>query len=108
MRTRSLATNYSGIAAKAIMLVVLALAAQAGTGQTVSFAPVCAARDLEAVTLIEQRGQGEEMASERVANAAFTMLLAREVCAERRVEEALALYDSIIGALHPMVSQRPR
>jgi hypothetical protein len=108
MRAGSLATNYSGIAAKAITLVVLALAAQAGTGQTVAFAPVCAARDLEAVTLIEQRGQGEEMASERVANAAFTMLLAREVCAEGRVEEALALYDSIIGSLHPMVSQRPR
>jgi hypothetical protein len=108
MRTRSSAMNPAGIAAKAITLIVLALAAQAGADQAVSFSPVCAARDLEAVTLIEQRGQGEDMASERVANAAFTMILAREVCAEGRVEEALALYDSIIGSLRPMLSQRQR
>jgi hypothetical protein len=31
--------------------------------------------------------------------------VAREVCAAGRVDEALAVYDSVINALRPMLSQ---
>jgi len=88
----------------ACALALLALPARAQSDG--AFAPECAARDLEVVILIEQRGQGEDVASERVAHAAMTMMVAREVCAAGRVDEALAVYDSIIAALRPMLSQR--
>ena len=102
MRTRSSGPVRAGIAA-AWAFALLALPARAQSEG--SFAPECAARDLEVVILIEQRGRGEEVASERVAHAAMTMMVAREVCAAGRVDEALAVYDSIIAALRPMLSQ---
>jgi hypothetical protein len=106
-------TSFGGsrmrIAVGAFALLVLAVPAQSQPDQANAFAPECAARDLEVVILIEQQGQGEEVASERVAHEAMTMMLAREVCAAGRVNEAIAIYDSIIGALlpmFPMLSQR--
>jgi hypothetical protein len=109
MGRTSFGGNRVRLAIAAFALLVLAHPAQSQPDQATSFAPECAARDLEVVILIEQQGQGEEVASERVAHAAMTMMLAREVCAAGRVEEALAIYDSIIGALRPMfpmLSQR--
>jgi hypothetical protein len=69
--------------------------------------PLCAARDLEVITLIEEHGRADDMAPERLAKAAMSMMLAREVCDAGRTQEALAVYDSIIGSLGPMLSQRP-
>ncbi len=108
MHAKSFSNNRLGIALGAIALVLLALPAEAGADQTYSFAPVCAARDLEVVNLIEQHGQAQDMASERVANATMTMMQAREACAAGRTDEALAVYDGIIGSLGPMLSQRQR
>jgi len=105
MGRTSFGGNRVRLAIAAFALLVLAHPAQSQPDQATSFAPECAARDLEVVILLEQHGQGEEVASERVAHAAMTMLLAREVCAAGRVDEALAVYDSVINALRPMLSQ---
>ena len=106
MQTKSFNSNRLRIALGTIALVLLAIPADAGADQTHSFAPVCAARDLEVVNLIEQHGQAQDMASERVANATMTMMQAREACAAGRTDEALAVYDGIIGSLNPMLSHR--
>jgi len=102
----SFGSNCRNISLGALALVLLALPAKAGSDPVPSFAPVCAARDLEVVILIEQHGQAQDMAAERIANATMTMMQAREACAAGRINEALAVYDGIIGSLSPILSQR--
>lgn len=58
----------------------------------------CAARDLKLVTLIERHGEARDVASNRLAEAAFTMLRARKACDDGRYAEALAIYDSVLLA----------
>jgi Flp pilus assembly protein CpaB len=55
----------------------------------------CAARDLQVVTQLEQRGEAQDVASDKLAAAFFTMMRARRACNERRVSEAEAIYGSI-------------
>jgi hypothetical protein len=57
--------------------------------------PVCAARDLKLVTLIEQWGEARAVPGEKLAEAFFTMIKARDLCRSGRVAEALAIYDGI-------------
>src|SRR5262245_35695513 len=56
----------------------------------------CAARDLKLAMLIEERGEAQDVAPDRLANAFRTMIRARQACHDGRVADALALYD---GAL---------
>ena len=58
----------------------------------------CAARDLKLVTLIEDKGEARDVSSEKLADAAFTMLRARQACHDGRVADALAIYDSVLLA----------
>src|SRR5262245_7652704 len=55
----------------------------------------CAARDLKLVTLIEEAGEAKAVPGERLAEAFFTMVKARDLCRAGRVADALAVYDSI-------------
>ena len=55
----------------------------------------CAAPDLQVVTQLEQRGEAQDVASDKLAAAFFTMMRARRACNEGRVSEAEAIYGSI-------------
>jgi hypothetical protein len=55
----------------------------------------CAARDLQVVIQLEQRGEAQDVASDKLAAAFFTMMRARRACNEGRVSEAEAIYDGI-------------
>ena len=57
--------------------------------------PLCAARDIKVVTLIEDAGNARTVPDAQLAEAFFTLAKARESCAAGRVEEALAVYDGI-------------
>jgi hypothetical protein len=57
--------------------------------------PICAGRDLKLVMLIEELGEAKAVPGERLAEAFFTMMKARELCRTGRVAEALAIYDGI-------------
>jgi hypothetical protein len=74
--------------------------------QATSGSPLCAARDLQVIVLIEDHGIANDIASERLAKAGFVQMEARLACSEGRVTEAVALYDGIIGSLGPMLSRR--
>jgi hypothetical protein len=100
--TRRARATLAGIA-----LALLAMPIVAAADASVSTSPACSARDLQVITLIEDHGRADDMAPERLAKAAMSMMLAREVCDAGRTQEALAVYDSIIGSLGAMVSQRP-
>jgi hypothetical protein len=69
------------------------------------FPVVCAQRDANAVLLIEEHGEVQDIAAEKLANAYLTMLTARTACGEGRVADALAIYDKVI-AFGPVLSLR--
>jgi hypothetical protein len=60
--------------------------------------PVCAARDLKLVTLLEEAGEAKALPGEQLAEVFFTMMKARELCSAGRVAEAIAVYDAIVIA----------
>lgn len=86
----------------ACLLAGIGSAAQAG-----SFAPECAAREVKAITLIEDLGQTPDMSSDRLATAGLKMLDAREACYAGRVDEALATYHGIL-TLRPVLADRTK
>lgn len=106
MRAQSFAANWKP-ALGGVTLVLSAVLVAWGAASS-SIAPLCAARDLDVITLIEQHGIAEDIAPDRLAKASMAMLAAREVCEAGRTEKAVALYDDIIGSLDSMVSQRVR
>ncbi|MGO4670339.1 hypothetical protein [Bosea sp. 2RAB26] len=69
------------------------------------FARECAAKEITTITLIEDHGEAAILPSERLHDAAETQLRARSVCYAGRVDEALALYDSIL-ALGPITTAK--
>ena len=66
----------------------------------------CAERDVQLITSIEDHGGVNDVASDRLAAAAFSMLQARVLCGAGRESEALALYDGTLRALGPMHAAR--
>jgi hypothetical protein len=77
--------------------------AQASVGS-----PVCAARDVELITLIEDHGSANDVAPERLAKAGLTQMEARLACSAGRQAEGMALYDESIRSLGPMLSHSGR
>ena len=101
------------IASRMLIPVLAALAisplgmacAPAAAEKTVS-SRLCAARDVEVVMLIEDHGEANDLAPERLAKAFLTQMDARIACSNDRMEDGIALYDDIIRALGPMLSRR--
>jgi hypothetical protein len=56
----------------------------------------CAARDLKLLTAINEHGEAQDLPADDIRNAFFALVKARGVCAAGRVEEALAMYDSVV------------
>jgi hypothetical protein len=65
---------------------------------------LCASRDIEAVTLIEDHGEADDIAPEQLAKAALTQMEARFACSGGHTEEGIALYNDIFRALGPHLS----
>jgi hypothetical protein len=69
---------------------------------------VCMAREIDVTTLIEGNGETGDLTPDKLAEVRLTMLRAGAACDEGRVNEAFALYDSILalGAIiaHPTQS----
>jgi hypothetical protein len=84
------------------ILTLACLCAGAGIAKTADrmnmTAAECAARDVKLITLIEDRGEAQDIASDQLAEMAFTMLRARQTCRDGRVADAVALYDSVLLA----------
>ena len=56
----------------------------------------CAARDLKLLTSLNEHGEAQDVPADDLRAAFFALVKARGVCATGRVDEALALYDSVI------------
>lgn len=72
--------------------------------QTSSSAAACAARDLQAITTIENHGVAQDVPSRSLYGAALTIERARAACRDGRLDEAVALYDLIL-TLGPVVAK---
>ena len=66
----------------------------------------CAERDRHLITAIEDRGEANDIAPDRLAEAGFSMLRARGLCGGGRETEALALYDRTLQGLSSMHAAR--
>jgi hypothetical protein len=66
----------------------------------------CAMRVIEVVTLIEDHGEANDIAPEKLAKAALTQMDARVACFNGHTEDGMALYNDIFRALGPMLSRR--
>src|SRR5262249_42653189 len=67
-------------------------AASAGTSAP---SPVCIAADLRLMTLIEAHSEAQDVATEVLAKAFFTLLQARRACDQGQVDAGIRLYESI-------------
>jgi hypothetical protein len=76
------------------------------------FTTVCAEREVKVITLIEDHGARELVASfvgnDRLSRAGLMMFEARDECYRGRVAEAVALYDRIVTMLGPASASRAR
>jgi hypothetical protein len=84
------------------LLLASCLAAGAAIATTMTtiernatFSELCAARDLEALALLEQQEEAEGVAQDSLSDALYAIVQARIVCEQGRVAEALAIYDGI-------------
>jgi hypothetical protein len=84
----------------------LAAATPIKTERANKFTAACSQRDLLVTTLIERHGESQDVAPETLIEAFFTVMDARKVCARGREQEALALYESVIGISVPARATR--
>ena len=102
--------SRSALVAMAVMSSVVVAFAQevpirtdmAGLAQrTNSFTRICAQRDLQFVTLIEERGDAQEVVGHKLFEAYLNVMRARNACAHGRESEALLIYDTVTLGLAP-------
>jgi hypothetical protein len=69
----------------------------------------CALKEVKVATLIEDHAATDDLSADRLANAGLTMLRARSTCYAGRVDEALAIYESILdlGPIASLLEKRP-
>jgi hypothetical protein len=89
-------------------ITVLLLGVGGAIAQVIPGPSLCAARDVEVVILIEDHGDANDLAPERLAKAGLTQMEARAACSEGRVSEGIAIYDEIKRSLGPMLSRNAR
>ena len=104
-QSKSQMTARALVALAAAVLTCAAASPAAAEEQADSFPTSCALREIKVITLVEQHGEAQDLPSDRLLDAALTMLRARSICAEGRVRDALALYDGILN-IGPVVTMR--
>jgi len=106
MRTRADRTKHLLAIITGIVISFIGMNGTIAIAQITPGSRICAARDVEVITLIEDHGNANDIASERLAAAGQTWMHARIACSAGRVEEGVALYDEIVRSLGPMLSRR--
>jgi hypothetical protein len=79
----------------AILYTALCTATLASTEDPLAYPKLCAKLDLEAISAIESAGIAQQIPGEALAAAFFSVIKARNACAEGRHNEAIAIYKKI-------------
>jgi hypothetical protein len=77
------------------LFAALSTATLAATEDPRAYPKLCATLDLEVITDIESAGNAQQISGETLAAAFFSVVKARNACAEGRHDEAIAIYNSI-------------
>jgi hypothetical protein len=77
------------------VFALLVCASSVAPAAAQNYPVVCAQRDVELVTQLEQIGEAQTVRGEILYEAFRVLTRARKACKQGRVELALALYDSI-------------
>jgi hypothetical protein len=108
MRASRNPTGCVGPIVAGIALWLLGIGSASAIAQATAGSPLCAARDLMVIILIEEHAAANDIASERLSKAGLAQMDARLACSAGRVGDAVALYDGIIASLGPILSRRAR
>jgi hypothetical protein len=77
------------------LFTALSTATLASTEDPLAYPKLCAKLDLQAISAIESAGNAQQMPGETLAAAFFSVVKARNACAEGRHDEAIAIYNGI-------------
>lgn len=83
-----------------VLLGMVAAAKAEGTAPILSarqFTAECAARDLQVVSFIEQRGEAGDLPAARLSELGLMQLEARRTCVAGDEPKALAIYDDVLS-----------
>jgi hypothetical protein len=84
------------------------IANSAGSDQDTTLAPICAEREVQVITLLEDHALAQDIASDRLGEAGLTRLEAQMTCYQGRVAEAVSIYDRIIVELGTVIARSER
>jgi hypothetical protein len=95
-------------AATGIIIATCAASNAAGSEQETALAPVCAEREVQVITLLEDHALAQDIASDRLGDAGLARLEAQMTCYQGRVAEAVSIYDRIIVELGTVIARSVR
>jgi hypothetical protein len=90
------------------VLATHAAPAIAADEQSTPFAPICAEREVQVITLLEDHARAQDTAADALGEAGLTRMEAQTTCYAGRVAEAVSLYDGIISGLGPVLMRATR
>jgi hypothetical protein len=90
-----------GYSVAAIGLAIVCATAGEAIAKQGAFARECALRDAAAVEWIEKQAATKTMPPPLLAEAAFTLLRARNACIHGKVVEAIEFYESVVPVPSP-------
>jgi hypothetical protein len=76
--------------------------------QQTTLAPICAEREIQVITLIEDHALAQDIASDKLGEAGLGRLEAQMTCYRGQVAEAVSLYDRIIVELGTVIARSTR
>ena len=84
------------------------LAGATGSEEDTALAPICAEREVQVITLLEDHALTQDVASDKLGEAGLARLEAQMTCYQGRVAAAVSLYDRIIVELGTVIARSVR
>ena len=91
-----------------IILATCSVAVATGSEEDATLAPICAEREVQVITLLEDHALAQDVASDRLGEAGLARLEAQMTCYQGRVAEAVSIYDRIIVELGTVIARSVR
>jgi hypothetical protein len=85
-----------------------AVAGATGSEEDTALAPICAEREVQVITLLEDHALAQVLASDKLGEAGLARLEAQMTCYQGRVAEAVSIYDRIIVELGTVIARSVR
>jgi hypothetical protein len=79
-----------------------------GSEEDITLAPICAEREVQVITLLEDHALAQDVASDKLGEAGLARLEAQMTCYQGRVAEAVSIYDRIIVELGTVIARSVR